>query len=122
MDFLRIQRLCLNTIGYSFRKNESQFRRIFALLSCMSLTLIIIPEFHFVIANISDIRVATDALCTFLTSILSLSKILTMYFKRDKFYHIIEELDDMWLKRKLFMNLEQILLNFVLKLMIRFKE
>lgn len=105
MKFLRIQRLCLKSIGYSFRKNESRTRRIFALWIWMGLLVIAIPEWHFVIENIADIPLATDALCPLLTTILSLSKVMTLYFKKDKFYNVIEQLDDMWQKSKLFMNI-----------------
>lgn len=68
----------------------------------MSILIITIPEILFVVENISDIPLATDAMCTILTCILSLSKVMTMYFKKDKFYHVIEQLDDMWLTSKFF--------------------
>lgn len=102
MEFLRIQRLCLNSIGYSFKMNESRLRKLYSLLSWVSLLIIVIPELHFVIENITDIPLATDALCTLLTSILSLSKVITMYFNKEKFYHIIQQLDKMWIKSKFF--------------------
>lgn len=101
MEFLRIQRLCLNGIGYSFKHNESRGRQIFALLSWVSILIVIIPEWHFVIENISDIPLATDALCPLLTSILTISKVMTFYFRKGKFYDIIEQLDNMWLKSKI---------------------
>lgn len=100
MTFLTIQKCCLNSIGYSFEMNESRSRRIYSLLIWISLFIIVMPEMHFVIENISDIPLATDALCTLLTSILSLSKVITLYFKKQNFYHIIKELNEMWRKSK----------------------
>lgn len=100
MKFLRIQRLCLKSIGYSFKQNENLLHRLYSLLSLISVLAIVIPELHFVIENISDIPLATDALCTLLTTFLSFLKILTMYSKKDIFYNVINQLDDMWLKSK----------------------
>ncbi|KAG4068760.1 hypothetical protein HA402_002451 [Bradysia odoriphaga] len=98
MGFLRTQRLCLYLIGFSFKKDESRVIQLYSLLSWISILIIIIPETHFVIENLTDIPLATDALCTQFTSMLSLMKIATLYFKKDTFYRIIDQLDDMWRK------------------------
>ncbi|KAJ6637500.1 Odorant receptor 47a, partial [Pseudolycoriella hygida] len=91
-------RLCLSSIGYSFENNESRLRQVYSLLMWMLLFVLVFPEIHFVVENISNIPLATDALCPLLTSILSLSKVMTLYFKKNGFYRIIKQLDDMWMK------------------------
>lgn len=98
MKFLRIQKLCFNSFGFSFNPNESILIRFFALLNWALLLGISIPEAHFAVENSSSVELVTDTLATLLTCILTLTKVMRMFFNSSKLYEIVLELEVMWLK------------------------
>lgn len=98
MKFLRIQKLCFKSFGYGFKPNEPIILRFYALLSWALLLGVAIPEAHFAVENNANIELVTDTLATLLTCILTLTKVMRMFFKKSKLYKIVLELDDMWLK------------------------
>lgn len=98
MHFLQIQIKMLSFIGYSLNKNEKYYWLVYACVNWILLAIICLPELHFVINNASNIQLATDALCTLLTSILSLSKLITLQMKRTSFYNLIFKLNELWSK------------------------
>lgn len=96
MKFLHIQTNMLRLIGYRIDSRSSVAWNAYANVCWILLAIITIPEIHFVAENLSDIPMATDALCTLLTCFLSLSKLLTMQFKRAQFYQMIDVLQSLW--------------------------
>lgn len=98
MKFLHIQKLCFYSFGYSFKPDEFVLLRFYALLNFSLLLGVTIPEAHFAVENRTNIELATDTLATLLTCILTLTKVMRMFFKKNQLYKIVLELDDMWLK------------------------
>lgn len=98
MKFLRIQKLCFKSFGYSFNANESILLRFYALLHWALLLGVAIPEAHFALENKANIELVTDTLATLLTCILTLTKVMRMFFKRIELYKIVTEIEDMWTK------------------------
>lgn len=96
MKFLEVQKLLLTLCGFNIRKKENWARILNAALHILFLALISVAEFQFVIENIVDIPLVTDALCPLLTSILSTAKLLTVLVTRKKFYKMIWTLENMW--------------------------
>lgn len=100
MIFLQLQTFLLLIIGLSTKKSENFMWKLFAFINSLLLTIIILPEIHFVIENIDDIQLATDALCTILSCITSLVKVITIQINRKRFYKLIWELKEMWFNGK----------------------
>lgn len=98
MAFLKIQKIMLLLISYSLKKNESHLWRLCSAINILLICVIAVPEALFVLDNASDIRLVTDGLCPLLIGILSLSKLFTILFRRDRFYKMIWTLQDMWNK------------------------
>lgn len=96
MKFLRLQCLILRLMGFTGNENENFAWITLAWFHSIALALITLPEIHFIIANVVDIPLATDALCPYLTCLLSLSKLFTMNMNKAKFYRMMSTLQQMW--------------------------
>lgn len=98
MAFLKLQTLMLRLLCWSTQPNENIAWKIVSWLHWALLATISCTELHFVIVNMANIPLATDALCTLLTCVLSLSKMFTMNVNRNKHYKMIWTLREMWSK------------------------
>lgn len=116
MQFLHIQTNMLKLIGYNNDSRSSVPWNAYANVCWLLLAIITIPEMHFFAQNISDIPLATDALCTLLTCFLSLSKLLTMQFKRTQFYQMIDVLHMLW-KNSNFIRFNHILQDVIIRIL-----
>lgn len=96
MDFLRLQKFVLYLVGYNQNRNEHIGWMIFGYVNLLLLFCIIIPESCFVFANLSDIKLATDALCPLLIGFSTFPKLVTFRLNRLKFYKLIRDLEEMW--------------------------
>ena len=89
VSFLKIQLRCVRVFGYLFVKTNI-FVHLYATFNWLSLILITVPEGYYVIENVGNIRNTTDGLATLLTVYLSISKIATIFFQREKFLDLID--------------------------------
>lgn len=96
MEFLRLQKFGLRLVGFNQNRQEHKGWTIFGFVSLLLLFGITIPESCFVIANISDIKLATDALCPLLIGFSTFPKLVTFRLNRLKFYQLISDLEEMW--------------------------
>lgn len=98
MDFLRLQKIVLYLVGFNQNRSEHIGWKIYGFLNLLLLFCIIIAESSFVIANLSDITLATDALCPLLIGYSTFPKLVTFRLRRLKFYKLISNLEEMWMK------------------------
>lgn len=98
MTFLKAQMLLFHLMGYDLRVVESTRLKIYTLVNLFFLTAILFPESKFVTDNISDIELASDGLCTLLTGVLCVTKLITIRLKKKYFYQLIWSLQDKWSK------------------------
>ena len=95
MNFLQFEIMVLKSIGYSFELNESVVYPVFSYVGWFLLAAITIPEAHFVIYYASNIPLATDALCALLACFLSLTKLLNLMLRKNRFYKFIGTVKDL---------------------------
>ena len=98
MKFQQLQRNLLTQMGFSLNKNESFIWIIYAYSNWLALAVIIMPEVNFVIANIADIQLATEALCPMLTCLTSLAKLVSIQMNKLLVYKMVADLKEMWNK------------------------
>ena len=98
MEFLLLQRKFFNIVGYSLMKNETMYWKIFSRFNLLLIFAIMNGILSYVYANMSYLRLATDALCPYFCGILAVTKFLTFELYREKFYKFSWNLENKWKK------------------------
>lgn len=93
---LLAQKQIFRVLGFRFTSADSIWWKLFAWFYPISLFIIVVPEINFVVANISDVSLATSALCTILYCYCSLPKMITMMKRRNRFYGFWGNLNELW--------------------------
>lgn len=96
-DFLSLQLEIFELIGLQ-QFHPSKYLMFFHalhILSILSMVFATLTEFFFIALNVKDILSSAEAFGPFSTEIISLTKYLTFFIWKDKFYSLINQIRDL---------------------------
>lgn len=98
MTFLYYQHFMLRLIGYTFQDRESLLRRCFAIGTIGNIALVMVPQLQFIVANIADVPLATNALCSVFTFAQTVQRFIQINCRLKHFYSLWNRIILIWNK------------------------
>lgn len=89
-----IQVKCFHIIGF-YRAKSTKREKLFRALQVsgiVCIALCLASEIYFLVENFTDVMASAEAFGTLSTEIITLSKIITFYFWKEKFYQLMDEI------------------------------
>lgn len=89
-----IQVKCFHVIGF-YRKDRIRHQRLFHAIQILSLFCIafcLLSEIYFVVENFQDVIASAESFGTLSTEVITLTKLITFYFWKEKFYQLMDQI------------------------------
>lgn len=97
-NLMEMQIICLKLFGFQQKpRNMSikKFLNYFVILNVVTIVYCLLAELLFVVTNYHNILETADAVGTFLTEVITISKFLTFLSQKKKFYELIDKVKEL---------------------------
>lgn len=89
-----IQVKCFHLIGF-YRNDLIRHQRLFhaiQILSVICIAFCLLSEIYFVVENFQDVIASAESFGTLSTEVITLTKLITFYFCKEKFYQLMDQI------------------------------
>lgn len=97
-NFMEMQVICLKLFGFQQKSRSLRFKKLlnyFVTINVVTIVYCLMSELLFVVTNFHNILDTADAVGTFLTEVITLSKFLTFLSQKQKFYELINKVKEL---------------------------
>lgn len=97
-SLMEMQMICLKLFGCQQKSRSlriKKFLNLFVIINVVTICYCLIAELLFVVKNFHNILDTADAVGTFLTEVITLSKFLTFLSQKQKFYELIDKVKEL---------------------------
>lgn len=97
-NLMEMQVICLKLFGFQQKPRSlriKKFLNYFVIINVVTIFYCLIAELLFVVTNFHNILDTADAVGTFLTEVITISKFLTFMSQKQKFYELIDKVKEL---------------------------
>lgn len=97
-NLMEMQIICLKLFGFQQKPRNMRIKKFlnyFVILNVVTIVYCLLAELLFVVTNYHNILETADAVGTFLTEVITISKFLTFLSQKKKFYELIDKVKEL---------------------------